>query len=52
MPFACEKFQNFHFGIIDKFFKNNNYHVQFFSLFIAFKKKFIKHIKVIWCQGK
>jgi hypothetical protein len=37
MPFACEEFQVFHFGVIVKFLKKN--HVQaFFLLFIALFK--------------
>jgi hypothetical protein len=52
MPFACKEFQVFHFKVIVKLFSflpcSSFFH--FFSL--HFFKKIIKHIKVIWCQGK
>jgi hypothetical protein len=48
MPFGCEEFQVFHFRVIF-FLSCSNF---FFLFSLHFFIKIIKHIKVIWCQGK
>ncbi len=49
MPFVCEEFQVFNFGVIVKLFSFLSCSSSFFFFFsLHFLKTFIKHIKVTY----